>query len=66
MMKRKSKFTSRVIRVVASIKRGKTMSYQEVARRAGKENAARAVGNILSRYYKECVKAGKKTFPVIE
>jgi methylated-DNA-[protein]-cysteine S-methyltransferase len=40
-------FTEKVYDVVAKIPRGKTMTYQEVARRAGSPNAARAVGNIM-------------------
>jgi len=40
-------FTQRVYAVVAKIPRGKTMTYGEVARRAGNPRAARAVGNIM-------------------
>lgn len=40
-------FHQKVLRIVARIPRGKTMTYQEVARRAGNELACRAVGNIL-------------------
>ena len=40
-------FTERVYDVVAGIPRGKTMTYGEVARRAGSPHAARAVGNIM-------------------
>jgi O-6-methylguanine DNA methyltransferase len=43
----KSLFTQKVYAVVAKIPRGKTMTYAEVARRAGSPNAARAVGNIM-------------------
>ena len=42
-------FTQRVYDVVAKIPRGSTMTYQEVARRAGRPNAYRAVGNIMHR-----------------
>ncbi|MGB7957360.1 MAG: MGMT family protein [Minisyncoccia bacterium] len=42
-------FSERVIQVVASISRGKTMTYAEVARRAGDPRAYRAVGNILNK-----------------
>jgi O-6-methylguanine DNA methyltransferase len=42
-------FTERVYAVVARIPRGKTMTYAEVARRAGRPNAYRAVGNIMHR-----------------
>jgi len=40
-------FTERVYDVVAAIPRGSTMTYAEVARRAGSPRAARAVGNIM-------------------
>jgi len=36
---------------VAKIPKGETLSYKEVARRAGSKRAYRAVGNILSRNY---------------
>ena len=42
-------FTERVYDVVAKIPRGTTMTYQEVARRAGSPNACRAVGNIMNK-----------------
>ncbi len=47
----KSKFKERVLNVVAEIPRGKTLSYKEVARRAGNPHAARAVGNIMNKNY---------------
>jgi O-6-methylguanine DNA methyltransferase len=46
-MKTTLSFTQKVYDVVAKIPRGKTMTYQEVARRAGSPYAARAVGNIM-------------------
>jgi O-6-methylguanine DNA methyltransferase len=42
-------FTQKVYAVVARIPRGKTMTYQEVARRAGSPRAYRAVGNIMNK-----------------
>jgi O-6-methylguanine DNA methyltransferase len=42
-------FTEKVYAVVAKIPRGSTMTYQEVARRAGRPSAYRAVGNIMHR-----------------
>jgi methylated-DNA-[protein]-cysteine S-methyltransferase len=42
-------FTEKVYAVVAKIPRGKTMTYQEVARRAGSPHAYRAVGNIMNK-----------------
>ncbi len=43
-------FRERVIEVVRKIPKGKTLSYKEVARRAGNALAARAVGTIMNRY----------------
>jgi len=63
MSKNESRFSKRVIRVVSEIKKGKTLSYGEVARRAGNPKAARAVGNILNSYFFACVKSGRKTIP---
>lgn len=45
------KFKERVLKVVAKIPKGKTLSYKEVARRAGNPRAARAVGNIMNKNY---------------
>ena len=44
-------FKEKVLRVVAEIPRGKTLSYKEVARRVGNPRAARAVGNIMNKNY---------------
>ena len=40
-------FKEKVYAVVAKIPRGQTMTYAEVARRAGNPRAYRAVGNIM-------------------
>lgn len=40
-------FTEKVYAVVARIPRGETLTYKEVARRAGNPRAYRAVGNIM-------------------
>jgi len=40
-------FRWRVLNVVREIPRGSTLSYMEVAQRAGGNNAARAVGTIM-------------------
>ncbi len=45
-----SKFSERVLSVVSKIPRGRTLTYKEVARRAGSPRAFRAVGNILNSY----------------
>lgn len=42
-------FKERVYAVVAKIPRGKTMTYKEVAKRAGSPHAYRAVGNIMNK-----------------
>jgi O-6-methylguanine DNA methyltransferase len=42
-------FMEKVYTVVAKIPRGKTMTYREVARRAGNPRAYRAAGNILNK-----------------
>lgn len=44
-------FREKVLSVVAGIPRGKTMTYAEVARRAGSPKASRAVGSILRRNF---------------
>jgi len=44
-------FADRVRKIVAEIPRGETLSYGEVARRAGNARAARAVGNILKKNF---------------
>ena len=43
-----SDFKKKVLGIVAGIPKGKTMTYAEVARRAGSPRACRAVGNILN------------------
>ncbi|MDP3991789.1 MAG: MGMT family protein [Candidatus Colwellbacteria bacterium] len=44
-------FKEGVFKVVAQIPKGSTLSYQEVARRAGSPRAYRAVGNIMNKNY---------------
>ena len=44
-------FRQKVLSVVAKIPKGKTLTYGEVARRAGRPQASRAVGNILNKNY---------------
>ncbi len=44
-------FSQKVYAVVRKIPRGKTLTYKEVAKKAGKPNAYRAVGNILNKNY---------------
>ena len=45
----KHSFKEKVISIVKAIPKGETLSYGEVARRAGNPNAARAVGMIMSK-----------------
>jgi methylated-DNA-[protein]-cysteine S-methyltransferase len=47
----KNSFTEKVFAVVSKIKKGKVLTYKEVALRAGRPNAYRAVGNILNTNY---------------
>lgn len=44
-------FADQVRKIVAEIPKGETLSYGEVARRAGNVRAARAVGNILKKNF---------------
>ncbi len=44
-------FKEKVFAVVRTIPHGATLSYKQVARRAGKSSASRAVGNILTTNY---------------
>lgn len=48
-IKVKNTFKDKVFAVVAKIPKGKVLSYKEVAIRAGRPYAYRAVGNILSK-----------------
>ena len=45
--KTRTLFTRRVLRVVAAIPTGRVATYGDVAEKAGRPGAARAVGNIL-------------------
>lgn len=45
----KSNFAERVRAIVRTIKKGKTMTYGQVAHAAGCPGAARAVGTVMSR-----------------
>ncbi len=50
-MAKSNLFQERVFNVVKQIPKGKTLTYGEVALRAGNPGAARAVGSILSTNY---------------
>lgn len=47
----KTGFAQKVFAVVRRIPRGKTMTYKQVAAKAGSPGASRAVGNILNANY---------------
>jgi methylated-DNA-[protein]-cysteine S-methyltransferase len=51
MKKKQQNFSDKVRTVVRRIPKGKTLTYKEVAARAGNPNAARAVGMIMSRNF---------------
>jgi len=54
-MKKISLFAERVYKVVKDIPKGKTMSYGEVAKRAGNSGSARAVGTIMKNNFDKSV-----------
>ncbi len=51
----KTLFANRVYAVVAGIPRGKVMTYKEVAIKAGRPGAARAVGTLMAHNYNPAV-----------
>jgi len=48
-------FSEKVYEVTRSIPRGKTLTYKQVAEKAGNPNASRAVGNILNMNYDKSI-----------
>jgi methylated-DNA-[protein]-cysteine S-methyltransferase len=48
----KSNFRDRVLAIVKNIPKGKTLTYKQVAAKAGSPQAARAVGSIMRQNYK--------------
>ena len=48
-------FTEKVLSVVSRIPKGKTLSYKQVAEKAGSPRAFRAVGSILRQNYNPAV-----------
>ncbi len=44
-------FREKVLDIASKIPKGKTLTYKEVAKKAGNEKASRAVGTILSKNY---------------
>lgn len=49
--KQQANFSDKVRAVVRKIPRGKILTYKQVARRAGRPNAARAVGTIMAKNF---------------
>ncbi len=49
--KKPTPFQTKVYAVIKKIPKGKTLTYQQVAVKIGKPNAARAVGNALNKNY---------------
>ncbi len=50
-MKQEKTFTDKVRNIVRNIPRGKTMTYKEVAAKAGNPGAARVVGSVMKSNY---------------
>ncbi len=44
-------FRQKVLKIVSKIPKGETLTYKEVARKAGSPRAFRAVGNVLNKNY---------------
>jgi len=44
-------FKEKVLKIVSEIPKGKVLTYKEVAKKAGSENAARAAGSIMKQNY---------------
>jgi O-6-methylguanine DNA methyltransferase len=51
MTKKTHSFSEKVLNIVRNIPKGKTMTYKQVAEKAGIPNAARAVGSIMKHNY---------------
>lgn len=45
-------FTEKVLDIVGKIPKGTTLTYKEVAKRAGNPNACRAVGSIMAKNFR--------------
>ena len=50
-MKKEKSFTQKVLDIVGKIPKGKTLTYKEVAARAGSPRAYRGVGSVLKKNY---------------
>tara|TARA_Y100000031_G_C7961830_1_gene266309 strand:- start:127 stop:387 length:261 start_codon:yes stop_codon:yes gene_type:complete len=49
----KQDFTKKVLKITKDIPEGSTLTYKQVAKKAGNPKAFRAVGNILNKNYDE-------------
>jgi len=63
MKKTRPDFSKKVVFVVSKIKKGEMLTYKEVAQKAGNAKAAQAVGNVLNKHYRDCLKTGEKKIP---
>jgi O-6-methylguanine DNA methyltransferase len=54
-MKKLTPFTEKVYAIARKIPKGTTLTYKEVAKRAGQPNAARVVGTILSKNFNPAI-----------
>lgn len=50
-MKKSKNFTEKVLAIVRKIPKGKTMTYKQVAAKAGNEKASRVVGSTMKANY---------------
>ena len=48
-------FSEKIYSITKSIPKGQTLTYKQVATRAGNPNASRAVGNILNKNYDKTI-----------
>lgn len=48
-------FSNKVYKIVAKIPKGQTLTYKQVAKKAGLPNGYRAVGNILNKNYDKII-----------
>jgi O-6-methylguanine DNA methyltransferase len=55
IIKQSQTFRDAVLAVVSKIPRGETLTYREVASRAGRHQAYRAVGNILNKNHNKAI-----------
>lgn len=54
-LSRITSFNSKVLAIVCAIPRGSVLTYKEVAKKAGRPGASRAVGSIMKKNYRDDV-----------